>query len=293
MSNIDLIRERLNKLQSKNTSGGFEKIDYSTIFWKPKLGSTTVRIVPRKSNRDFPFAEVSFHQYNVFKKSVYSLTNFGEKDPVVQLVRELYDENTEESKDLAKKISPRTKYYAQVLVRGEENLGIRLWEFNKTTYEKLLAVMANEDYGEIDDIAAGTDLTIEGYNDVVKIGKKEVKYIAVNVTPKRNMTPLASDAALVQSYLENQKDILELYKKHSYEDIKTMLREYLDPKENTSDSNEKTPEVKDDLVYSNPLVEEDEDDAPAPVVQSTTRQATSTSAKSSRDRFKEVFPEEE
>lgn len=235
MSKIDLIKERLNKLQSKNASGGYEKIDYTTIFWKPKLGKQVVRILPRKSNKDFPFSEVSFHQYNIFKKNVYCLENFGEKDPVVQLVRELYDENTESSKELARKLKPRVKYFAQVLVRGEEGLGARLWEFNKTTYEKLLSIMADDDFGDVSDVMQGTDLTVEGYNDVIKIGKRDVNYIAVNITPKRNISPISEDAALVEKVLENQKEITEVYKKYSYDEVKRMLHDYINPQEQPSE----------------------------------------------------------
>jgi hypothetical protein len=235
MSKIDLIKERLNKLQSKNASGGYEKIDYTTIFWKPKLGKQVVRILPRKSNKDFPFSEVSFHQYNIFKKNVYCLENFGEKDPVVQLVRELYDENTESSKELARKLKPRVKYFAQVLVRGEEGLGARLWEFNKTTYEKLLSIMADDDFGDVSDVTQGTDLTVEGYNDVIKIGKRDVNYIAVNITPKRNISPISEDASLVEKVLENQKEITEVYKKYSYDEVKKMLHEYINPQEEVSE----------------------------------------------------------
>jgi hypothetical protein len=231
MSKIDLIKERLNKLQSKNSGSAFEKIDFTTIFWKPKLGKQVVRILPRKTNKDFPFAEVSFHQYNIFKKNVYSLENFGEKDPVVQLMRELYDENTEESKDLARKLRPRTKFFAQVLVRGEEGMGARLWEFNKTTYEKLLSIMADDDFGDVSDVTEGTDLTVEGYNDVIKIGKRDVNYVAVNVTPKRSISPISEDAALVQKVLETQKEITEIYKKYSYDEIKKMLHDYINPQE--------------------------------------------------------------
>lgn len=245
MSKIDLIKERLNKLQSKNSSGGYEKIDYTTIFWKPKLGKQVVRILPRKTNKDFPFAEVSFHQYNIFKKNVYSLENFGEKDPVVQLMRELYDENTEESKDLARKLRPRTKFFAQVLVRGEEGMGARLWEFNKTTYEKLLSIMADDDFGDVSDVTEGTDLTVEGYNDVIKIGKRDVNYVAVNVTPKRNITPISEDAALVQKVLENQKEITEIYKKYSYDEIKKLLHDYINPQDASSEEEEvSTPTVE-------------------------------------------------
>jgi hypothetical protein len=252
MSKIDLIKERLNKLQSKNASGGYEKIDYTTIFWKPKLGKQVVRILPRKSNKDFPFSEVSFHQYNIFKKNVYCLENFGEKDPVVQLVRELYDENTESSKELARKLKPRLKYFAQVLVRGEEGLGARLWEFNKTTYEKLLSIMADDDFGDVSDVTQGTDLTVEGYNDVIKIGKRDVNYIAVNITPKRNISPISEDASLVEKVLGTQKEITEVYKKYSYDEVKKMLHDYINPQEQPS---EEVVEVKKEQITEEPPFE--------------------------------------
>ena len=253
MSKIDLIKERLNKLQSKNSSGGYEKIDYTTIFWKPKLGKQVVRILPRKSNKDFPFSEVTFHQYNIFKKNVFSLENFGEKDPVVQLVRELYDENTESSKELARKLKPRTKYFAQVLVRGEEGLGARLWEFNKTTYEKLLSIMADDDFGDVSDVTEGTDLTVEGYNDVIKIGERDVNYIAVNVTPKRLTSPISEDAQLVQKVLEVQKEITEIYKKFGYDEIKKMLHDYINPQEQpTEEVVEAKKESSDDTPFDGP-----------------------------------------
>lgn len=244
MSKIDLIKERLNKLQSKNSGSAFEKIDYTLIFWKPKLGKQVVRLLPRKANKDFPFSEVSFHQYNIFKKNVYNLENFGEKDPVVQLMRELYDENTEESKDLARKLRPRTKYFAQVLVRGEEGMGARIWEFNKTTYEKLLSIMSDDDFGDVSDVTEGTDLTVEGYNDVIKIGKRDVNYVAVNVTPKRNISPISEDAALVQKVLEVQKDIIEIYKKFSYDEIKKLLHDYINPQETPLEEEVSTPTVE-------------------------------------------------
>jgi hypothetical protein len=278
MSKIDLIKKRLQELQSKN-SGNANQIDYGKIFWKPKLGTQVIRIVPRKENRDYPFVEVPFHQYNVFKKSVYCLEVFGEQDPVKQFIKELYADGSEEAKDLAKKIAPRTKYFAQVVVRGEEEQGVRLWEFNKTTYEKLLGVMANEDYGDIADLTGGTDLTIEGYKDKIKIGKKEQEYIAVNVTPKRNTSVLSNNPSYVESFLENQKDVLSIYKKYSYDEIKEMLKNYLQPKDDTKVESEEEKVV---TVKSQEIQEEDDfpdSSAPAP-------------KKASADKFNDLFGDE-
>jgi hypothetical protein len=290
--NLNLIKDRLNKLQSKTGNSNYEKIDFAALFWKPKLGKQTVRILPRKANRDYPFTEVSFHQYNVFKKNIYSLENFGEKDPVVQLVKDLYTEGTDESKDLAKKLKPRTKYFANVIVRGEEGAGVRIWEFNKTTYEKLLSIMADDDFGDITDLTQGTDLTVEGYNDVIKIGKRDVTYIAVNVTPKRNISPVHTDASKVEEYLENQKDILEIYKKYSFDEIKNLLKAYISPEsqEATDDEDDKV-EIKKDTT-------DDTEEAPFEVTEEPTPSVANSekrpaAKKNLASKFEDLFPDDE
>ena len=104
--------------------------------------------------------------------------------------------------------------------------------------------MADDDFGDVSDVTEGTDLTVEGYNDVIKIGKRDVNYVAVNVTPKRNISAISEDAALVQKVLENQKEITEIYKKYSYDEIKKMLHDYINPQDTTSEEEVSTPTVE-------------------------------------------------
>lgn len=253
---MNKVKERLQKLQSK---GSGDRIDYKKLFFKPQLGKQTVRIVPNKFNKDFPFAEVTFHNQNVFKKNIYSLENWGEKDPVVQLRKELYNdddpETKETSQDTAKKLSTRSKAFAQVIVRGRESEGVLLWEMNKTTYENVLNILSqDEEYGDITDIMEGTDLVVEGYTDVVKIGKRSVEYVAVNITPKRKTSALSEDEKMIEKWLSEQKNPLEIYKRYTYDEIKNLLREWMDP-ENASDDEDTVPKKSSD---------DDEDDAPAP-----------------------------
>ena len=134
-----------------------------------------------------------------------------------ELFNDSDSETKEMSEDTAKKLVPRTKAYANVIVRGRESEGVLLWEMNKTTYESVLTIMSQDDeYGDITDIMEGTDLVVEGYSDSITIGKKKVDYIAVNITPKRKTSPLSEDEKLIEKWLENQKNPLELYKKYSF-----------------------------------------------------------------------------
>lgn len=311
--NTNKIKERLQKLQSKG--GSSERIDYKKLFFKPQLGKQTIRIVPNKLSKDFPFTEVIFHNQNVFKKSIYSLENWSEKDPVVQLRKELYTDTDAETKETsyetAKKLSSRTKAFAQVIVRGRESEGVLLWEMNKTTYEAVLNILSQDDeYGDITDIMEGTDLVVEGYTDTIQIGKRKVDYVAVNITPKRKTSPLSEEESVIEKWLTEQKNPLEIYKKYSYDEIKQLLHEWINPEE-TSDT-EETPKEETDEEPETPVkkaavkkviekpVDEDEDDVDVDEDDGTqlktqTNEVVKGKAKtkSNKEKFAEMFDDED
>ena len=51
--------------------------------------------------------------------------------------------------------------FAPVVVRGEEDKGVRLWQFGKQVYEELLALAVDDEIGDYTDVAGGRDLTVE------------------------------------------------------------------------------------------------------------------------------------
>ena len=91
---------------------------------------------------------------------------------------------------------------APVLVRGEEDKGVRFWEFGKMVYTELLGVMMDEDYGDITDIAAGRDITVE----VIPAAETGKMYDTTTVRVKPVQTPLSTDGSAAEGYLDNQKD---------------------------------------------------------------------------------------
>ena len=146
--------------------------------------------------------------------------------------------------------------------------------------------MADDDFGDVSDVTEGTDLTVEGYNDVIKIGKRDVNYVAVNVTPKRNISAISEDAALVQKVLETQKEITEIYKKYSYDEIKKMLHDYINPQEEATEVSTPTVEA------AAPATESDEDTPPfdGPYKSETPVVANKTSTVASK--FDDLFGED-
>lgn len=236
---INAIKQRLNSLQSTNTPGKKEKIDYSKVYWKPKEeGKYQIRIVPSKLNPKNPFQEVFVH-YGFSKFPIYALTNWGEKDPIVEFAAQLRKTNDRENWVLAKKLDPKMRVFAPVIVRGEEEKGVRLWEFGKEIYMQLLGIAEDEDYGDYTDINDGRDFTV----DVVKgdIGGRQGLKSSIRIKPKT--TALSSDASLIQTFLKEQPVLLEIQRKMEFEALKEVLQNWLSPEDATGEVDEDEEEV--------------------------------------------------
>ena len=231
---IASIKQRLNSLQSTNNTGKKEKIDYSKVYWKPKEeGKYQIRIVPSKLNPKNPFQEVFVH-YGFSKFPIYALTNWDEKDPIVEFAAQLRKTNDRENWVLAKKLDPKMRVFAPVIVRGEEEKGVRLWEFGKEIYMQLLGIAEDEDYGDYTDINDGRDFTV----DVVKgdIGGRQGLKSSIRIKPKT--TSLSSDASLIQTFLKEQPVLLEIQRKMEFDALKEVLQNWLSPEDATGEVDE-------------------------------------------------------
>jgi hypothetical protein len=234
---VNKIKNRLTQFQNKG-GGKKEQIDYTSIYWKPKPGKHVVRVVPSKFDKDYPFREVFFH-YGLTKAPILALSNFGEKDPVMEFATALRKAGDEESLKMAKKLYPKMRVFAPVVVRGEEEKGVRLWEFGKQIYQELLGMAEDEDIGDFTDILGGRDMLI------TKVSPEEdgSLYGSMSVRPRTKLTPLSDDEDLVSQWLENQPDIMSLYKRYDFESLKEVLQNWLEPDsdEESTESKEETP----------------------------------------------------
>lgn len=229
---LDAIRNRLNKLQTNNNR--------STLRWKPEVDTATViRIVPNKFSPDVPFHELYFH-YNIGKIPYLSPISFGRPDPIVEFTEQLKRTGDSDDWKLGRKYEPKLRTFAPIIVRGEEDAGVRFWGFGKTVYEQILTYIADPDYGDITDPTSGRDIKI-----IYKKPSGENKYPETNVMIKPNQTPLHEDAKKMQDLLENQSEITDLYDELSYDELNDILNKFLKGEdttiEDTSDEKVSTP----------------------------------------------------
>tara|TARA_Y100001972_G_scaffold80623_1_gene97848 strand:- start:320 stop:1165 length:846 start_codon:yes stop_codon:yes gene_type:complete len=239
---LNAIKSRLSSLNQDAKPRTGEKKDYTLVYWKPRQeGKYQIRFVPSLINKNNPFQEVYMH-YGVGKYPIVALTNWGEQDPIVDFTKKLRTTSDSENWRLAKKLDPKLRVFAPVIVRGEEDKGVRLFEFSKTIYMELLSIADDEDYGDFTDVAEGFDFVVNASKVVDRPG------FALSLRPKPKQTPLSKDANQVNTWLENQPKLLEERYKYTYEKLKEELQNFISGGEE-----------KEDTIVSEPASEFDND----------------------------------
>ena len=230
---LNALKQKLDTLQSKPQGG--QKTDYSLIFWKPTIGKQQIRIVPSAYDTNNPFTELKFY-YGITNKVMISPANFGEKDPIALFAGKLREgEYNKENYVLAKKLDAKNRIFVPVIVRGEEDKGVRLWQFGKLVYEELLALAVDDEIGDYTDIVDGRDLTVE----TVGPESTGTPYNKSSIRVRMKTSPLSEDATKVETWTNEQPNPKEgLFKLFSFDEMKSALEKWLSPEEEESNVSE-------------------------------------------------------
>ena len=220
---LNAIKSKLNQLQSQTNT--------KDNFWKPEPGKTQIRIVPYKFNKDNPFIELFFH-YNLGNKTYLSPVSFGRPDPVNEFADKLKSTGNKDEWIQGKRLEPKMRTFAPIIVRGRESEGVKFWGFGKTVYQELLSVIADPDYGDITDAINGRDIMVERQTPA-EAGNQ---YGKTTVRVKPNQTAITEDKAQLETIFDSQSDITELYTEPAYDDLKNALQGFLNPSDETEET---------------------------------------------------------
>ena len=222
---LNAIKKRLNQLQTTNNR--------TSSLWKPQPGKTQIRIVPYAFNKDNPFIELFFH-YNLNNRSYLSPISFGRPDPIEEFAQKLKGSGSKEDYQLSRKLEAKMRTFAPVIVRGEEKQGVKFWGFGKTVYQELLSIIADPDYGDITDPVNGRDVSVE----FITAEESGASFPKTNIRVKPNQTPISEDPEILE-LVKTQQDIKEIYQELSYDDLTEVLNEWLNPSEDSSETETK------------------------------------------------------
>jgi len=219
---FDAIRKKLGQLSGTNTR--------RNVMWRPEEGEEhTVRLLSFKDNDGQPFKERWFY-YNIGNNpGLLAPKQFGKQDPIQDLINTLREDGSKESYELAKKLYPKMRCYAPVIVRGEEDKGVRLWSFGKTVYQSLLNIMLDEDYGDITCPSEGRDVK------VVCTKPPGRMWATTTVRPRGKASELSTDAGQIKEWVDNVPDLDQLYTLKPADELEKIVNDWLNGEDADSD----------------------------------------------------------
>jgi hypothetical protein len=243
---IQALKARLSALQ--NPVKGSGSSNQPKTLWRAAVGKHSIRILPSAFDKTNPFKEVYIY-YGINNKTMMSLQCFGEKDPIVEFTQQLRKSSNKDDWQMARKLEPKMRVMVPVIVRGEEEKGVMLWEFGKQVYMELLAIAEDEDVGDYTDIMQGRDITVE----TTSPEQNGSNFNQSKVRVRTKSTPLSENSDEVKKWLAEQPNPLDAYKRYSYEEMKAALQSHLNPEEEVAST--PAPETEkqtaaDDLPWS-------------------------------------------
>jgi len=211
---LNAIRAKLNKLSGNNSR--------RDSLWRPQEGEEhVVRLIAFPDNDGQPFKERWFY-YNIGNNpGLLAPHQFGSPDPIQELINELRSDGNKESYELAKKLYPKMRAYAAVVVRGEEDKGVRLWSFGKMVYQSLLNIMLDEDYGDITDPTDGRDIK------VVCTKPPGRMFAVTDVRPRGKATPLHKSQKEATTWIGSIPNLDDLYSCKSYDELGKIVNAWI------------------------------------------------------------------
>ena len=226
-SNLSFLQKEL----EKTVSG--RQVDER--FWKPEVdasgnGYAVIRFLPAPEGETVPWAKVYSHAFQG-PGGWYienSLTTLGDKDPVGEVNRRLWNDGTEEGKDVARRQKRKLSYYSNIQVikdpKHPETEGkVFLYKYGKKIHDKILAAMQPEFQDE-------TPVNVfdlwEGANFKLKI-KKVAGFWNYDSSEFDSVSALSSDDTELEATWKQEHSLEAFVARDqfkSYEDLEKRLQ---------------------------------------------------------------------
>ena len=160
---LDAIKEKIAALSGNQKQGEKQKINWAKL----GIGTYDVRFVPLTDGNGNalaqPFFEVSYYDNkDLSERRFPSSAQFGLEDPIKETAMELAKDKSREAWLVRKKLTPKERYYAAIVIRGEEEKGLQVWELSPKLCKDIYGILVHPDYQDEDmfSIETGYDFTV-------------------------------------------------------------------------------------------------------------------------------------
>jgi hypothetical protein len=240
--NLDKIKARLASFENKGKKNENSKV--KEFIWKPTSGKQVIRIVPYQYQPDDPFIQMKFH-YDFNGKNYLSPSTYNNPDPIVELADRL--KKDKDTWKMGRALEPKLRTYVPIIVRGEEEKGVKFWGFGVTIYKQIMTAMAEPDYGDITDLNNGYDIQVEfkSADQVQKVNEDGKKFPETSIFIKPKQRPVIDPTnpkakEIMNLITTKQPNISEVYPVSTYEELAAALEEYI-AKAKAGQADESTP----------------------------------------------------
>jgi hypothetical protein len=220
-------------------SSGESSID--DRFWKPEVdkvgnGFATIRFLPAPEGEELPWTKIWSHAFQG-PGGWYienSLTTLGQKDPVSEYNRGLWNSGSEKDKETVRKQKRKLSYYSNIYVvkdpANPQNEGkVFLYKFGKKIFDKIMGAMQPE----FEDEEAINPFDFwQGANFKLKIVKKD-GYWNYDKSEFDRPSPLLDDDDALEAIWKKQYALSALSAPDqfkSYEELEARLNSVLNSK---------------------------------------------------------------
>jgi hypothetical protein len=244
MVDIEAIKRKLAQLNGEKGTSEFGK-----TWWRPKgIGTHNIRIVPWQDNKGQPFKEMWYYK-NIGVKDARGYgpfptptrEQFKLKDPIQELINHLRadEDGATANKALLKKLYPKMSAIVPIIVRGEEELGVRLWAIQdlKGVYQNLLSYFVKdsvlEETHDYTDVKKGFDIEVTIFKSDRVWNGKPVNEMKVELG--RKLCPLSKDEKQIEKWISSIPDLSSIEPVLEYDQLKKRLDDWM----NSSDDDAK------------------------------------------------------
>jgi hypothetical protein len=253
-SSLGSLTQKLVKEVEKmsTTSGGDDD-----RLWKPELDKTgngfaVIRFLPAPEGEELPWAKMYSHAFQG-PGGWYienSLTTVGQKDPVSEYNRELWNTGSDKDKETVRKQKRKLSYYSNVYVVKDpvnpQNEGkVFLFKYGKKIFDKVMAAMQPEFE---DETPINPFDFWQGANFKLKIRKVD-GYWNYDKSEFESPAPLLDDDDALEALWKKQYSLTELVSASqfkSYDDLDKRLKYVLGAK-----GTSRTTVVEEETEYDN------------------------------------------
>ena len=228
MVDTSRLAQRLQSLR-RGTDG-----NSANFFKAPDDGKTkaNIRLVPYPALKGQPPIIIVGWHYNVagHRSLICPRETYGEPCPICDLAEEIRSMGGQDNYSIYKNLKTKLRFYSPVLVRGQEEDGVKLWGYGITICDALIEKFDDPDWGDIAHPSTGRDIKV--WTIPTGSAGNDTDYAKPKMDVSPTQTKLLVKKDDIVKLLGNIPDYLDpengAFKPMSYADLKGIVAKLAD-----------------------------------------------------------------